>query len=126
MLLQLAENSNDELIIERVVPYVLYLIGDSAARVRARAVWTLTQILQLVEILPPDEGNIFPEYILPALMNLPDDEEVIVRIAYAENIASIAEIALNFLEMAQLRYNNTVSEEEGQEQTSRYQVKVNL
>lgn len=122
----MAENSNDELIIERVVPYVLYLIGDSAARVRARAVWTLTQILQLVEILPPDEGNIFPEYILPALMNLPDDEEVIVRIAYAENIASIAEIALNFLEMAQLRYNNTVSEEEGQEQTSRYQVKVNL
>ena len=122
----MAENSNDELIIERVVPYVLYLIGDSAARVRARAVWTLTQILQLVEILPPDEGNIFPEYILPALMNLPDDEEVIVRIAYAENIASIAEIALNFLEMAQLRYNNTVSDEEGQEQTSRYQVKVNL
>ncbi|XP_046850772.1 phosphoinositide 3-kinase regulatory subunit 4-like isoform X2 [Xenia sp. Carnegie-2017] len=121
LLLQLAENSNDELIIERVVPYVLYLIGDSAARVRARAIWTLTQILQLVEILPPDEGNIFPEYILPALMNLPDDEEVIVRIAYAENIASIAEIALNFLEMAQLRYNNTVSEEEGQEQTSRYQ-----
>ncbi|CAB4008676.1 Phosphoinositide 3-kinase regulatory subunit 4, partial [Paramuricea clavata] len=121
LLLLLAQNSNDEMILERVVPYILYLIGDSVPRVRARALWTLTQTLQLVQMLPPNEGNIFPEYILPALANFPDDQEVIVRIAYAENIAPIAETALKFLEMAQLRYNNMDTEDGGTQQTLRYQ-----
>ena len=119
----MAQHSIDELILERIVPYILYLIGDSVPRVRARALWTLTQTLQLVQMLPPNEGNIFPEYILPALANFPDDEEVIVRIAYAENIAPIAETALKFLEMAQLRYNNMDSEDGGMQQNIRYQVK---
>ncbi len=111
------------MILERVVPYILYLIGDSVPRVRARALWTLTQTLQLVQMLPPNEGNIFPEYILPALANFPDDQEVIVRIAYAENIAPIAETALKFLEMAQLRYNNMDMEDGGTQQNLQYQVR---
>jgi phosphoinositide-3-kinase regulatory subunit 4 len=73
-------------------------------------------------MLPPNEGNIFPEYILPALANFPDDQEVIVRIAYAENIAPIAETALKFLEMAQLRYNNMDMEDGRMQQTIQYQV----
>ena len=111
------------MILERVVPYILYLIGDSVPRVRARALWTLTQTLQLVQMLPPNEGNIFPEYILPALANFPDDQEVIVRIAYAENIAPIAETALKFLEMAQLRYNNMDMEDGRTQQNLQYQVR---
>lgn len=123
LLLQLAQHSSDEIILERIIPYILYLIGDSVPRVRARALWTLTQTLQLVRMLPPNEGNIFPEYILPALANFPDDQEVIVRIAYAENIAPVAETALKFLEMAQLRYNNMDIEDGRSQQNLRYQVR---
>ena len=119
----MACHTTDEILLDRVVPYILYLINDSVPRVRARALRTLTQTLQLVQMLPSNEGNIFPEYILPALANLPDDQEVLVRIAYAENIAPIAETALKFLEMAQLRYNNMDCEDKGMEQSLRYQVK---
>ena len=40
------------------------------------------------------------------------DQEVIVRIAYAENIASLAETTLKFLEMAQLDYANQENNED--------------
>ena len=54
----------------------------------------------------------FPEYILPSLSWLTQDQEVIVRIAYAENIASLAETALKFLEMAQLDFANQENNED--------------
>ena len=122
LLLKMGQHTSDDIILERIVPYILYLIGDTVPRVRARALWTLTQSLQLVKTLPKNEGNIFPEYILPALADFPDDREVIVRIAYAENIAPIAETALKFLEMAQLQYNNMDVEDGGLDQSLRYQV----
>lgn len=50
--------------------------------------------------IPPSEVNIFPEYILPGLSHLTSDEAVIVRAAYAENIAHLAQIALRYLEHA--------------------------
>ena len=43
---------------------------------------------------------------------LTQDQEVIVRIAYAKNIASLAEAALKFLEMAQLDYANQENNED--------------
>jgi len=46
--------------------------------------------------------NIFPEYILPGLAHITQDEAVIVRAAYAENIAHLAHIALRYLENAHL------------------------
>ena len=53
-----------------------------------------------------DANILFPEYVLPSLSWLTQDQEVIARIAYAENMASLAETALKFLEMAQLDYTN--------------------
>ena len=57
-------------------------------------------------------GTVFPEYVLPSLSWLTQDQEVIVRIAYAENIASLAETALKLLEMAQLDYANQENNED--------------
>lgn len=62
--------------------------------------------------MPRSDANIFPEYILPSLSWLTQDQEVIVRIAYAENIASLAETALKFLEMAQLDFANQENNED--------------
>ncbi|EEC06819.1 phosphoinositide 3-kinase regulatory subunit, putative [Ixodes scapularis] len=77
----------------------LYLVNDKYPRVRAAAVETLTACLTLVKTVPRSDANVFPEYILPNLMHVTQDNAVIVRMALAENIAVLAETALRFLEM---------------------------
>lgn len=106
LLLKIARHVSDEIILERLLPYMLFSVNDSLPQVRAQALKILTQCLQLVRSMPRNDANICPEYVLPSLSWLTQDQEVIVRIAYAENIASLAETALKFLEMAQLDYAN--------------------
>ncbi|XP_033210037.1 phosphoinositide 3-kinase regulatory subunit 4 isoform X2 [Belonocnema kinseyi] len=98
VLLELAENTSDETILDRILPYIFQLVHDPAPRVRVSAIHTLTKCLYLVKSIPPSDVNIFPEYILPGLAHVTQDEAVIVRAAYAENIAHLAHIALRYLE----------------------------
>lgn len=112
LLLKIARHVSDEIILERLLPYMLFLVNDPLPQVRAQALKILSQCLQLVRSLPRSDANIFPEYVLPSLSWLTQDQEVIVRIAYAENIASLAETALKFLEMAQLDYANQENSED--------------
>ena len=112
LLLKIAHHVSDEIILDRLLPYMLFLINDSLPQVRAQALKILSQCLQLVRSMPRSDANIFPEYVLPSLSWLTQDQEVIVRIAYAENIASLAETALKFLEMAQLDYANQENDED--------------
>ncbi|RLU24739.1 hypothetical protein DMN91_002829 [Ooceraea biroi] len=102
ILLELAENISDETILDRILPYIFLLVHDPAPRVRVSAIHTLTKCLHLVKSIPPTDVNIFPEYILPGLAHITQDEAVIVRAAYAENIAHLAHIALRYLENAHL------------------------
>ncbi|CAN8016185.1 unnamed protein product [Ixodes persulcatus] len=88
-----------DIILDRLLPYMLYLVNDKYPRVRAAAVETLTACLTLVKTVPRSDANVFPEYILPNLMHVTQDNAVIVRMALAENIAVLAETALRFLEM---------------------------
>ena len=109
----IARHVSDEISLECLLPYVLFLINDSLPQVRAQALKILSHCLQLVRSVPrSDIANIFPEYVLPSLSWLTQDQEDIVRIAYAENIASLAERALKFLEMAQLDYANQENNED--------------
>ncbi|XP_044166788.1 LOW QUALITY PROTEIN: phosphoinositide 3-kinase regulatory subunit 4-like [Acropora millepora] len=112
LLLKIAQHVSDEIILERLLPYMLFLVNDSLPQVRAQALKILSHCLQLVRSVPRSDANIFPEYVLPSLSWLTQDQEVIVRIAYAENIASLAETALKFLEMAQLDYANQENNED--------------
>ncbi|XP_015597151.1 phosphoinositide 3-kinase regulatory subunit 4 isoform X2 [Cephus cinctus] len=102
ILLELAENTSDETILDRILPYIFHLVHDPAPRVRVSAIHTLTKCLYLVRSIPPSDVNIFPEYILPGLAHVTQDEAVIVRAAYAENIAHLAHIALRYLENSHL------------------------
>ena len=104
LLLKIAQHVSNEIILERLLPYMLFLVNDSLSQVRAQALKILSHCLQLVRSVASRDANIFPEYFLPSLSWLTQDQEVIVRIAYAENIASLAERALKFLEMVQLDY----------------------
>ncbi|XP_076177459.1 vacuolar protein sorting 15 isoform X1 [Ptiloglossa arizonensis] len=102
ILLELAENTSDETILDRILPYIFHLVHDLAPRVRVSAIHTLTKCLHLVKSIPPSDVNIFPEYILPGLAHITHDDAVIVRAAYAENIAHLAHIALRYLENSHL------------------------
>ncbi|KAG5106364.1 hypothetical protein JHK82_043334 [Glycine max] len=67
---------DDEDRLQRVIPYVIVMLSDSAAIVRCCF------------------GDF---YILPMLSMLPDDPEESVRICYASNIAKLALTAYGFL-----------------------------
>ena len=112
LLLKIAHHVGDDVILERLLPYILHLVNDPLPQVRAQALKILTQCLHLVRSMPRSDANIFPEYVLPSLSWLTQDQEVIVRIAYAENIASLAETALKFLELAQLDFANQESNDD--------------
>uniref|UniRef100_A0A1B6DEI4 non-specific serine/threonine protein kinase n=1 Tax=Clastoptera arizonana TaxID=38151 RepID=A0A1B6DEI4_9HEMI len=101
-LLVIASRTPSETILDRILPYILYLVHDLSPRVRVSAIHTLTKCLSFVDAIPLSDTNIFPEYILPELAMVALDENVIVRTAYAENIATIAETALRFLEYCQV------------------------
>lgn len=106
ILLELAANTSDDTILDRILPYIFHLVHDPAPRVRVSAIHTLTKCLYLVKSIPPTDVNIFPEYILPGLSHITQDEAVIVRAAYAENIAHLSHIALRYLENSHLNNSN--------------------
>ncbi|KAL1417642.1 hypothetical protein MTO96_026690 [Rhipicephalus appendiculatus] len=72
---ELCPRLSSDIILDRLLPYMLYLINDN-------------------------DANVFPEYILPNLMHVTLDSAVIVRMALAENIALLAETALRFLDLS--------------------------
>lgn len=88
---------DDEDRLQRVLPYIIAMLSDSAAIVRCAALETLCDILPLVRNFPPSDAKIFPEYILPMLSMLPDDPEESVRICYSSNISKLALTAYGFL-----------------------------
>ena len=117
LLWKIARHVSDEIILERLLCYMLFIVNES----RAQALKILSHCLQLVRSVARSDAKIFPEYVLPSLSWLTQDQEDIVRIAYAENIASLAETALKFLEMAQLDYANQENNEDD-DSSIQYQV----
>ncbi|XP_075209888.1 vacuolar protein sorting 15 isoform X2 [Lycorma delicatula] len=105
LLLEIASYLPAEIILDRIIPYIFYFVHDSVPRVKILAIHTLTQCLSLESLIhniPPSDTNIFPEYVLPGLNSVAHDEAVIVRTAFAEDIAQLAETALRFLEHSQV------------------------
>jgi hypothetical protein len=89
----LAQKLTDECVLERVIPYITYLLQDPVSpRVRAEALETLVDCLDLVTRIPPSDYNIFSAYIFPALERL--DRDVAVRIALAKTLSRIAQISI--------------------------------
>ncbi|NXS74382.1 PI3R4 kinase, partial [Pandion haliaetus] len=115
LILHLAPRLSVEILLDRITPYLLHFSNDSVPRVRAASVRTLTKVLALVKEVPRNDINIYPEYILPGIAHLAQDEATIVRLAYAENIALLAETALRFLELVQLKNLNMENEPNGEE-----------
>ncbi|MEJ1285742.1 phosphoinositide-3-kinase regulatory subunit 4 [Cricetulus griseus] len=115
LILHLAPRLSVEILLDRITPYLLHFSNDSVPRVRAEALRTLTKVLALVKEVPRNDVNIYPEYILPGIAHLAQDDATIVRLAYAENIALLAETALRFLELVQLKTLNMENDPDSEE-----------
>ena len=103
LLLRLAGHVASDVILDRVLPYVLALTRDVFPRVRCAALETTVGLLALVTSLPESDVHIFPEYVLPNVAALAQDSAVSVRICYAAQLAPLAESALRLLEAAHVR-----------------------
>ncbi|KAL1512914.1 hypothetical protein ABEB36_002417 [Hypothenemus hampei] len=109
ILLELANHASDETILDRILPYLMFLAHDPNTRVKMFAINTITKCLNLVQRLPRSDANIFPEYILPELAQLATDPNSCVRASYAKNISSLAEISLRYLDQTQNVWYGEVS-----------------
>jgi phosphoinositide-3-kinase regulatory subunit 4 len=109
VLFALGAHLDDEHRLDRVVPYLIMLLADESASIRATALKMITQLvrppsneaenewfyvdqrlqLSLVESITPADANIFPEYILPSLRRFASDPAVFVRATYAQCIATL-------------------------------------
>jgi len=83
LVLHLAPRLAVDVLLDRIAPYLLHFCGDGVPRVRAQAVRTLAKVLALVKEVPRNDVNIYPEYILPGIAHLAQDEATVVRLAYA-------------------------------------------
>ncbi|KAF7329785.1 hypothetical protein MKEN_00241800 [Mycena kentingensis (nom. inval.)] len=99
--LALASHLTDEAKLDRMLPYIVDLLHDDSATVRAAAMRTMIQVLMMVTVITPSNALIFPEYILPNIKYVVQDPEVSVRCMYAQCIAQLAHTAVQYLEMGQ-------------------------
>eukprot|EP00557_Chaetoceros_sp_GSL56_P003451 CAMPEP_0176504512 /NCGR_PEP_ID=MMETSP0200_2-20121128/15977_1 /TAXON_ID=947934 /ORGANISM="Chaetoceros sp., Strain GSL56" /LENGTH=1426 /DNA_ID=CAMNT_0017903957 /DNA_START=244 /DNA_END=4524 /DNA_ORIENTATION=+ len=98
ILLRVSKFLTDDIRLERIVPHLVSLLNDSEGCVRSFAVRTLTKVLSMIQHFPPSDAQIFPKYILKRISHLVNDSVLMVRLAFAENIAQLAETALRFLD----------------------------
>ncbi|XP_053946645.1 phosphoinositide 3-kinase regulatory subunit 4 isoform X1 [Anastrepha ludens] len=102
ILQKLCRYTTSDTILDRILPYILYLAQNFSEKVQVEAIETLTACLSMVKQIPLSDANVFPEYILPSISKLSSEPSaVIVRMAFARNIAKLAKIAIYFLEETQ-------------------------
>ncbi|KAF5673835.1 VPS15 kinase [Fusarium heterosporum] len=105
VLLAFSERLTDEAKLDRVLPYLMtLLIPDETDLVLIAAIRTITQLLQLVQMVTPINSNVLVEYVLPrmeiALGSRSRLPSPLVRATYASCLGSLATTAQRFLNMA--------------------------
>jgi serine/threonine protein kinase/WD40 repeat protein len=96
----LGQFTTDEVRLQRLIPYLLEVVDDPSATVRALALRTITFLLTLVESFPLADASVFPQYILPAMIPFQSDPDELVRITFAECLPQLAATSRRFLEIA--------------------------
>ena len=110
ILSSLAHNVADEIVLDRIIPYIMTKLKDHFPSVRIAAFQALTSCVRVIKRIPLSDANIFPEYILPNLFPLCHDRNERVRATFASGIAEIAQQSVRFLDMlmisSQKEYEN--------------------
>ena len=99
ILSSLAHNVADEIILDRIIPYIMTKLKDHFPSVRIAAFQAITSCVQVIKRIPLSDANIFPDYILPNLIPLCHDRNDRVRATFASGIAEIAQQSVRFLDM---------------------------
>ena len=102
ILSSLSQHLADEIILDRIIPYIITKLTDHFPRVRIAAFYSLTSCVRAVKRIPTYDANIFPEYILPNLFPLCHDRNECVRATFASGIAEIAQQSVRFLDLLML------------------------
>ena len=91
--------SSDGIRLERIVPMVTFLLQDSEPIIKALGISVLTSVLTMVKTFPPSDAQLFPRYVFKKVAHLITDASLIVRVAFARNIAALSETSLRFLDI---------------------------
>lgn len=94
--------SSDGIRLERIVPMVTFLLQDSEPIIKALGISVLTSVLTMVKTFPPSDAQLFPRYVFKKVAHLITDASLIVRVAFARNIAALSENSLRFLDIGHL------------------------
>lgn len=100
-------------ILERLLPFMLHMLGDPSCSVVSEAIGVLAESLEHIEHAPKADSIVFPEYILPKIQKVATDPNTVVRLALAANLGSLAESALRFLETSHLNCGDASREDVG-------------
>ncbi|KIW00464.1 hypothetical protein, variant [Verruconis gallopava] len=106
LLLAFAERVPDEVKLDRILPYLMDMLGEEQTEpVRIYALRAVTQLLELVQTITAQNAYVFTEYILPRIrMHViapRKNQSSALRATYASCLASLATTALRFLDMMQ-------------------------
>lgn len=106
----------DEDKVDRIVPFIVELLSDDVAIVRAEACRTLIIVVSqsftrcdaflLVQVesiasITTQNATFIPEYLVPQMRHLAIDSDVFVRATYARGLVRLADAAINLLELGQ-------------------------
>lgn len=83
------------------MPFVVELLSDDVAIVRAEACRTLIITVESVNTISAQNATFIPEYLLPQMRHLATDPDIFVRATYATGLVRLADVAVSMLEMSQ-------------------------
>lgn len=111
LIIYIGKRCRDEVILQRISPLLISATTDPVSVVKATAVRALKALLSLVHTFATYEADIFPLYFFPQLdkffinptSNNPEGErDILVKIACAEALGTIAEVSKRFLDKAHM------------------------
>ena len=98
---RIGKYSSDEARLQHIVPVTVTLLQDQDPLVRASAIQVLSKTVNAIESFPPSDSKVFPEYIFKRASHLITDPALVVRLAFAKNVAILAESSQRFLDISQ-------------------------
>lgn len=103
LLVAFAERLPDEAKLDRILPYIVGLLSDGSDVVKTAAIYAMSSIFEMIEVVSPINAYIFPEYIFPRLrqfvLSPTTQPSILVRSAYASCLASLALSSSRILDM---------------------------
>ena len=100
LLERLAIHSADDTRLQRITPTAISLLQDQDPTVRATALHVMTTTLSMIQSFSPSDSKVFPQYIFKRVAHLVSDPSLVVRVAFAECVAVLAETAHRFLDIS--------------------------